>query len=616
MAFSQTEVWVSASGNDFNKGTKSEPLKSIDIAIRKVRDLRRVNDAAVNDDAIIYLTGGTYFLNSTLKLRSEDAGTENSMTIIKGVEDEKVVVSGGTSITGWKKLSKNVKGLSKIASKNVWVANIPIIDGTYLNFRQLWVNNKKAVRASNLDAAKLDRILGVDKQNRKLIVPNLKYNFSNIDDVEFVIHQWWAIANLKMQSIVKNKNGIELTFKEPASQVEFEHPWPAPFIDEKKEYNGNSAFYWVGAIELLDHAGEWYADFRNGLIYYWPRNGEDLKKDQVIVPVLESLVEVKGSLDAPVAYVKFENISFEHATWLRPSKVGHVPLQAGFYMEEAYSLSVPGTPDKAGLENQAWLGRQGAAFKIQNAHHIFVTNCVVKHVAATGIDIDTGVQNVEVIGNVFTDVGGTAIQAGFFGNSSFEAHLPYNPTDSREVVSNIRIANNIIQDATNEDWGCVGIGIGYAKNVSISHNDISEVNYSAISLGWGWTKTLNCMKNNIVEGNRIHKFAYQMYDVAGIYTLSAQPGTVIKENAIYDLMKAPYAHMPHHKQYIYLDEGSAYMRIENNWTEIDKFFCNANGPGNMWENNGVEVSETIKNNAGLEPKYQYLFDKLTDEKTK
>jgi hypothetical protein len=38
---------------------------------------------------------------------------------------------------------------------------------------------------------------------------------------------------------------------------------------------------------------------------------------------------------------------------------------------------------------------------------------------------------------------------------------------------------------------------------------------------------------------------------------------------------------------------------------------NANGPGNVWTNNGPQVSETIKNAAGLEPAYQYLLPKTS-----
>src|SRR5918997_1881366 len=87
------------------------------------------------------------------------------------------------------------------------------------------------------------------------------------------------------------------------------------------------------------------------------------------VPLLETIVRVKGTIDRPVSFVRFKGIAFQHTTWLRPSREGHVPHQAGMYMLDAYKLKIPGTPDKKGLENQAWVGRPAAAVETS-----FVTN--------------------------------------------------------------------------------------------------------------------------------------------------------------------------------------------------------------------------------------------------
>jgi hypothetical protein len=38
--------------------------------------------------------------------------------------------------------------------------------------------------------------------------------------------------------------------------------------------------------------------------------------------------------------------------------------------------------------------------------------------------------------------------------------------------------------------------------------------------------------------------------------------------------------------------------MKDNWTPSEKFLKNANGPGNIWENNGPQVNENIKRNAG------------------
>lgn len=50
---------------------------------------------------------------------------------------------------------------------------------------------------------------------------------------------------------------------------------------------------------------------------------------------------------------------------------------------------------------------------------------------------------------------------------------------------------------------------------------------------------------------------------------------------------------------LYTDEGSSFITVRDNWTEADKFLKNANGPGNVWENNGPMVNDSIKVKAGV-----------------
>lgn len=476
-----------------------------------------------------------------------------------------------------------------------------------MEFRQMWVNGVKAQRASNLNDGTLDRILSVDKLNQSFYIPSPKVAFKDAPLLEMVIHQWWAVAFLRVKAMKQQGDSVLITFHQPESRIEFEHPWPAPYIDKEKKMNGNSAYYFVNSIELLNSPGEWFEDVNNGKLYYWPRSGEDMNQATVVVPVLENIVQIEGNLDTPVSYVSFEGIGFEHAAWMRPSKAGHVPLQAGFYMLDAYSLAKPGTPDKAGLENQAWLGRQSAGVTVRNASHVNFTRCRFEHMGGSGIDFISGTSYNAITGCIIRDVACNGIQMGYFGDASFEAHKPYDPTDEREVCHHETISNNHITDCTNEDWGCVGIGVGFAHHVDIAHNEVSHLNYTGISLGWGWTKTVNCMSHNRVFANHVHHFAKQMYDVSSIYMLSAQPGTEISNNYFHDLEKAPYAHDPNHYQYIYFDEGSSYMRVHDNWTQTDKFLANANGPCNVWENNGPQVKEEIKTQAGLEDEYKDLL---------
>jgi hypothetical protein len=603
------QIYVSTRGSDKDSGSVNRPFATLAHAIRRAREMRRVNDPGIKNGIHIIMAGGLYQLYEPVFIRPEDAGTPQSPTIIEAATGQDPILSGGISIKGWHKSTAGIRGLSKLANKHVWVAEVPYAAGQLFNFRQLWVNGHKATRARDRNADSMSRILSWNKADETCWIPTPKTpDLQFAKGLEMYIHQWWAIAILRVNNFEVHGDSTRLSFHQPESRIESEHPWPAPRIS--KEY-GNSAFYLTNAIQLLDEPGEWFLDQSNRKLYYWPLPGEDLPTATVIAPYLETLVSVTGTIDNPVTNLAFKGISFQYTGWLRPSLQGHVPLQAGMYLLDAYKLPVPGTPDKKGLENQAWVGRPPAAVMVSFANNTCFTACRFEHLASTALDYTRGTSNDSIVGNLFTDVGGSGINVGVFSDEATEAHLPYNPIDLREVCSNTFINNNLVTDVANDDWGCVGINAGNTRNLTISHNEIYDVSYMGVCVGWGWTKTLNAMKNNTVFANKIHHYAKHLYDVAGIYTLSAQPGTLISENYIDSIYKAPYAHIPKHWFYLYSDEGTSYITVKNNWCPSAKFLQNANGPGNTWENNGPLVSDSIKHSAGLETSYQYLLKGIT-----
>jgi hypothetical protein len=561
---------------------------SLHRALREARELRRLNQIPAGEAIRIRMRGGVYPLYEPLLIRPEDSGTEAGPTVIEAFPGETPVVSGGLLITGWKKEGR------------YWTAPVPEQDGRAFLFRQVWVNGQKAVRARNVsDFNQMDRIRFNDRERQTLWVPAASVSgILKANHAELVIHQMWEIAVLRIRSITLQGDSAGICFHQPEARVQFEHPWPQPMM--KKGFH--SAFYLSHALELLDEEGEWYFDKRLRKLYYIPRQGENMKTAEVYVPVAESLVEIRGTIDRPVQHIRFQGIHFQHTNWTRPSEKGHVPLQAGMYLLDAYKLHPPGAPgnQNRGIENQAWIGRPPAAVSVSAARHTVFEKCVFQRLGACALDFRYGSQNDVVSRCTFRDIAGNGIQIGQFSDEGMETHLPYDPADEREICAHQQIRNNYITDAANEDWGCVGIAAGYVRDICIEHNEICEVSYSGVSLGWGWTKTVNCMRNNRVHANYIHHYAKHMYDVAGIYTLSAQSGTTITENRIESIYHPSYAHDPHHWFYLYADEGSSFITVKDNWCPEEKFLQNANGPGNTWVNNGPDVSEDIKRRAGIE----------------
>lgn len=551
---------------------------TIEQALQKAREERRLNNAT---DICLHLQEGTYRLNQPITIRPEDSGT-------RIVADGKVTISGGVSISGWRKEGR------------YYVADVPDFNGRPLEFRQLWVNGKKAVRARDVDDfEQMFRIRSVDKANETIYVPaKAVKKIMNAKYPEMVLHEMWCIANLRIKNIKIQGDSAAVTFHQPESHVHFMHPWPSPMVTTDGH---NSPFYLTNAKELLDEEGEWYLDARASKLYYIPRKGEDMSRAEVIAPAVETLMQVTGTPDEPVKDVTFEGITFSYATWMRPSVSGHAPLQAGMYMTEAYKLRPkmdrPNGDHK--LDNQGWVGRPAAAVSLNCAENVSFTKCTFEHNASTGLDYHLYIKGGTVDRCTFRDIGGNGILAGGFSPEGFEAHKPYDPADRRIICTGLNITNNLITDVTNEDWGCVGIGAGFVRDIRICNNEISDVSYTGISVGWGWNQQPCSMANNLISGNLIYNYAKHMYDTAGIYTLGAQPHSLIEGNVVRDIYTPSYVHDPEHWFYLYTDEGSSGITVRNNWTPAEKYLKNANGPGNTWENNGPAVADSIKANAGI-----------------
>ena len=125
------------------------PDSSLADAIRQAREMKRTGQPTT---VTIHLAPGIYRLYEPIRLRPEDSGLT--------IEGHGAIVSGGRSINVWKKQGK------------FYTADIPDFNGRPVDFRQLWVNQEKAVRARDVvDFEQMNRILTYDKKNRILWVP-------------------------------------------------------------------------------------------------------------------------------------------------------------------------------------------------------------------------------------------------------------------------------------------------------------------------------------------------------------------------------------------------------------------------------------------------------------
>lgn len=485
--------------------------ESIHDALRQAREWRRTNDPRCQNGITIIIEEGRYYMNEPLFLRPEDSGTKESPLVIRGIGEKHTSV---------------ICGDPRQKHRQIWPLKEQD-DGLPKNRHD-----------DGLPTKGMERMISFNKEKRTITIPtppdSVLRDFvskntaesTSRPPLEMVVHQRWAIAILRVKDIrVLNDSVTEVSFMEPESRLEFEHPWPQPVIGGER---GNSSF-------LLRTTEQ-----RDGI---------------------EQLVIVDGA-----NYVRFEGLTFKHTCWNRPLHKGHVTLQGGFPLVDAYKLKEnPGLPWDEGLENQAWVERPVSAVTVRNAHHVDFHSVLFENLAATALDFVDNVSDCVVQKCTFGNIGGTAIMGGSFAESPREVHRPY--TDLAKRCQRLTIKENFVVDAANEDWGAVGIALGYVRHCTISKNHVFFLSYSGICVGWGWTPLNTGMEHNCIEGNNVSNYARQLYDAGGIYTLSNQPGSVISGNKISAPYPAPYA--TNYRGFrIYLDARTDGFTIENNKTPV------------------------------------------------
>ena len=603
----QATFYVAPTGSDSNPGTETAPFKTITKAQKAVREI----NGTMTGDIVVYLREGTYQLNSMVNFDERDGGKDGHYVRYKAYKGESPLITGGMPITGWA-IHDEANGIWKAEG----------VDG---NFRQLYVNGKKAVRACFPNAIAANekgegsfdhdfvRLTKVDSSGRAFDV-SAEYikNIKNIENVEIHLMIAWAESILRLEKAEVNGGTAKLIPKDPERTRLFHRAYPMLGTAFMSDPPKQQVFYLENSYDLLDAAGEWYLDEKEHVLYYKPRSGESMATANVVAPRFNTLFNVLGKdTKNKVGYMSFEGLIFAHSNYTRPSEEGFLDLQAANFNVDV--LADPGRGNWEKLNsNKFLLWRPDAGFRVENAHHLLVKNCTFTQMAATGLDFVSGTNDDVIEGNVFYEIGAAGIMLGkFYQDSTTEIHIPYNPSDKDEISTRDTIRYNLITNVTNEHQGAVGIGAGYPRYVVIENNEISYTYYSGISVGFGWTKSETAMTNNHINKNNIHHISRLLCDSGPIYTLSNQgTGSEIKENYLHDYGASKWSDywvLP-----IYLDEGSSGFTVENNSYKNSPSGVGQNQPGQFTQRNNGGYIESVAAAAGLQGEFKNLADKISN----
>jgi hypothetical protein len=304
----------------------------------------------------------------------------------------------------------------------------------------------------------------------------------------------------------------------------------------------------------LDSPGEFYFSEEEKILYYYPRPNEDLTKAEVVVPMLESLICIKGEETARINNLAFENLVLEYTDFANIHNFGFMELQAGHYC----------CCYRQGSNEQLFDIPKGAVH-LQNAVGIELKRLQVRHCGGTGINLYYGVSDCIIQACTVTDTSAAGIVVAPFINGIIQNENLYLPQNENITVHHIDISDNYIAECGMEFTRSPVLMNVLGHDVVMAHNEIAYGNYTGISNGWGWSLCDYVVCRNKIYNNDIHHIGMKGSDLGGIYNLNQQRGTEIVGNYIHEINKGKNGFSEGSPaEGIYLDEGSNYLLVRDN----------------------------------------------------
>lgn len=480
-ANSTTVLYVSTGGNDEWSGRRPAraanstdgPFATLTGARDAIRALKR--QRALEGAIVVMVLEGTYELHEPLLITAEDSGTDDRPVTYTAFPGHRPVLSGGMRIDDWRPYKDQVLQ-----------ADLRQVRNDRVRFRQVFYRGQRQPRArwpnpdrsdalysgwAFIEAAQTNEPLGFNTHHYSADQPMRPW--SRVEQAEINLFPWYCWVN----------DIIPLTSVDAASQT-ITLARPAHF-DFMPLLPGNR-FCVENVLEELDRPGEWCLRSDTDTLYFWPPDG--MQPGDVVVPVLDSLIELRGTADARVRHITISGLTLAHTGSAFPERqhASHHspgPGGAGITLEYCEDCRI--------MQNRlTLLGGDGVRLQGENSRH-------------------------EIVGNEIHDVGGSGVVLASNGEMNTETW-----TDAAALRQHSaaypRLTRNVITDNEISACGrikknCAGVQLFAINSIDtrIAHNHIHDMSDKGLVMQDGYGRF-------IAEYNELNQLGQEIADTGGI----------------------------------------------------------------------------------------------------
>ena len=505
------DFYVSPNGSDSWSGTvaqsNTEGTDGPFATLPRARDAVRKLKEEKSENIVVLIREGTYELEKTIVFGLEDSGVGDSTVTYAAYPGEEPVLSSGTEITGWQKVTEDLPGLPAAAIGKIQVADVSD------KFLTLYDEEGMLPRAQS------ERFVPNGSATELRFPKGRLKDWPNVTDVEIIVRptRKWTMNVLPLAS-VDEEAGVARTAI-PAT------------------YGMNKIGCWVeNVLEELDEPGEWVLNTKEGKVYLWPRNHSPVVAPRLIEFIrVEGQVDKQGPKDVPARNLVFRGLTFKHG--------------------ERYTLA----KDDAGTQHDWDMFDKGnALIRLRGAESCVIEQCHFLDSGSGAIRVDLHGQKNKITDNHIENLGGGGILLCGYGPGT------------KDVNKENLVYNNDIHHIGKIYWQSPGIFLCQSGDNRVANNLIHHANYSGMiisgivsrffikrkkresSRNIRWHEIGEAKKNpklddvrpylhtrnNRIENNEIHHVMQILGDGNGIYIRGAGAGNVIRDNYIHHLVSS------------------------------------------------------------------------------